>query len=46
MITAKQYFIDFRWKIEFDAKIDGWMGQYAGVYMTQSVGRIDIWLTP
>ena len=46
MITAKQSFIDFCWKIEFDAKIGGWVGHIFSTHMTLSVGRIDMWLTP
>ena len=46
VIKAKRYFIDFFWKINFDAKIAGWMGQDFSVHMTLSVGKIDVWLTP
>ena len=28
MIKAKQYFIDFRWKITIDAKTGGWVSQH------------------
>ena len=28
MIKAKQYFIDFFWKIEFDVQTDGWVDPY------------------
>ena len=27
MIKAKQYFIDFHWKITIDAKTGGWVSQ-------------------
>ena len=42
VIKAKRYFIDFLWKINFDAKIAGWKGQDFSVHM----GRIDVCLTP
>ena len=46
VIKAKRYFINFLWKINFDTKIAGWMGQDFSVHMTLSVERIDVWLTP
>lgn len=43
MIHAKTVFFDFRWKIEFAAKIGGWVVQDPSVYMTQIMGKINIW---
>ena len=47
MSKAKLYFIDFCWKIEFDAEKGEWISQELSVQMmTLSLGRIDMWLTP
>ena len=45
MIKAKQYFVDFRWKNEFDSKTDEWVSQDLHDHMMVSVWTIHIWLT-
>ena len=46
MIQEKTVFFQFSMKMQFYAKIGERMGQDPNVYMTLSVGRIDIWVTP
>ena len=46
MIKAKQSFIGFHWKIEFDSKMDRLVGHDLSILMTLSVGRIDMWVNP
>ena len=35
MIKAKQHFFNFRWKIEFDSKTSGWVGQNLSPELTR-----------
>ena len=42
MIKAKQYFINFSLKIEFEAKTGGWTGEDFSNHTVRSVGRIEM----